>query len=296
MNTRKKKRGGTKGLAMLAILLLISLGVMLIWRIRLWGQGEKWALDFTPSASNAALEEPSSDATETIAAFAQEHNLTFDATETIAAFAQEHNLTLSDWPDSLLELLEKNPEAADFVLNYPLKKDLCPEIDLHEYTDCSEVPLFLQWDERWGYTVYGDNIMGLSGCGPTCLSMVCVYLLNDPQYSPRYIADFAQENGYCVPGNGSSWTLISEGGVMLGLDVIEIPLDEDRIIRNLEVGNPVVCIMGPGDFTSTGHFIVMTGYEDGKIKVNDPNSPDRSNMLWDYDAIKDQIDNLWVCR
>ena len=279
MNTRKKKRGGAKGLAMLAILLLISLGVMLIWRIRLWGQGEKWALDFTPSASNAASDEPSS-----------------DATETIAAFAQEHNLTLSDWPDSLLELLEKNPEAADFVLNYPLKKDLCPEIDLHEYTDCSEVPLFLQWDERWGYTVYGDNIMGLSGCGPTCLSMVCVYLLNDPQYSPRYIADFAQENGYCVPGNGSSWTLISEGGVMLGLDVIEIPLDEDRIIRNLEVGNPVVCIMGPGDFTSTGHFIVMTGYEDGKIKVNDPNSPDRSNMLWDYDAIKDQIRNLWVCR
>ena len=296
MNTRKKKRGGAKGLAMLAILLLISLGVMLIWRIRLWGQGEKWALDFTPSTSNAASDEPSSDATETIAAFAQEHNLTFDATETIAAFAQEHNLTLSDWPDSLLELLEKNPEAADFVLNYPLKKDLCPEIDLHEYTDCSEVPLFLQWDERWGYTVYGDNIMGLSGCGPTCLSMVCVYLLNDPQYSPRYIADFAQENGYCVPGNGSSWTLISEGGVMLGLDVIEIPLDEDRIIRNLEVGNPVVCIMGPGDFTSTGHFIVMTGYEDGKIKVNDPNSPDRSNMLWDYDAIKDQIRNLWVCR
>ena len=279
MNTRKKKRGGAKGLAMLAILLLISLGVMLIWRIRLWGQGEKWALDFTPSASNAASDEPSS-----------------DATETIAAFAQEHNLTLSDWPDSLLELLEKNPEAADFVLNYPLKKDLCPEIDLHEYTDCSEVPLFLQWDERWGYTVYGDNIMGLAGCGPTCLSMVCVYLLNDPQYSPRYIADFAQENGYCVPGNGSSWTLISEGGVMLGLDVIEIPLDEDRIIRNLEVGNPVVCIMGPGDFTSTGHFIVMTGYEDGKIKVNDPNSPDRSNMLWDYDAIKDQIRNLWVCR
>lgn len=294
MNTRKKKRGGAKGLAMLAILLLISLGVMLIWRIRLWGQGEKWALDFTPSASNAASDEPSSDATETIAAFAQEPSS--DAAETIAAFAQEHNLTLSDWPDSLLELLEKNPEAADFVLNYPLKKDLCPEIDLHEYTDCSEVPLFLQWDERWGYTVYGDNIMGLSGCGPTCLSMVCVYLLNDPQYSPRYIADFAQENGYCVPGNGSSWTLISEGGVMLGLDVIEIPLDEDRIIRNLEVGNPVVCIMGPGDFTSTGHFIVMTGYEDGKIKVNDPNSPDRSNMLWDYDAIKDQIRNLWVCR
>jgi len=219
-----------------------------------------------------------------------------DADKIISAFAEEHDLKLSDWPDSLRELLEKNPETEEFVLHYPLKKDAATDIDLSEYVDSSEVPLFLQWDERWGYSKYGDNIMGLSGCGPTCLSMVCMYILNDEQYTPRYIADFAQQNGYCVPGNGSSWTLISEGGILLGLDVTEIPLDENRIIRNLEAGNPIICIMGPGDFTSSGHFIVMTGYEDGKIKVNDPNSPARSGTLWDYDAIKDQIRNLWVCR
>lgn len=214
----------------------------------------------------------------------------------IADFAKEHDLELDAWPDSLIELLEKNPDAEDFVLNYPIKKDLSYDIDLREYINKSNVPLLLQWDERWGYTKYGDNIMGLSGCGPTCLSMVCIYLLNDPQYTPRYIADFAEQYGYCVPGNGSAWTLISEGGKELGLDVIEIPLDEDRIIRNLEVGNPIICIMGPGDFTTSGHYIVMTGYVDGKIKVNDPNSPTKSEKLWDYDEIKDQIDNLWVCR
>lgn len=214
----------------------------------------------------------------------------------IADFAKEHDLELDAWPDSLIELLEKNPDAEDFVLNYPSKKDLIYEIDLREYINNSNVPLLLQWDERWGYTKYGDNIMGLSGCGPTCLSMVCIYLLNDPQYTPRYIADFAEQYGYCVPGNGSAWTLISEGGKELGLDVIEIPLDEDRIIRNLEVGNPIICIMGPGDFTTSGHYIVMTGYVDGKIKVNDPNSPTKSEKLWDYDEIKDQIRNLWVCR
>ena len=214
----------------------------------------------------------------------------------IADFAKEHDLELDAWPDSLIELLEKNPDAEDFVLNYPIKKDLIYEIDLREYINNSNVPLLLQWDERWGYTKYGDNIMGLSGCGPTCLSMVCIYLLNDPQYTPRYIADFAEQYGYCVPGNGSAWTLISEGGKELGLDVIEIPLDEDRIIRNLEVGNPIICIMGPGDFTTSGHYIVMTGYVDGKIKVNDPNSLTKSEKLWDYDEIKDQIRNLWVCR
>ena len=63
----------------------------------------------------------------------------------------------------------------------------------------------------------------------------------------------------------------------------------------MEAGNPIICVMGPGDFTTTGHFIVMTDYVDGKIKINDPNSPIRSNKLWDCDLIKDQIRNLWVC-
>lgn len=78
--------------------------------------------------------------------------------------------------------------------------------------------------------------------------------------------------------------------------LVEIPLDESRIIRNLEVGNPIICVVGPGDFTTTGHFIVMTEYIDGKIKINDPNSRKRSNQLWEYADIEDQIINLWVCR
>ena len=216
--------------------------------------------------------------------------------ELVATFAQEHQLSLSEWPDKLIDLLEKNPETAEYVLYYPLRKDKSFPINLQAYINCDRVPLLLQWDERWGYTKYGNEMMGISGCGPTCLSMVCLYLLDDPMYSPRYIADFAVKNGYCVPGNGSSWTLISKGGVTLGLDVTELPLDKNRIIRNLEVGNPIICIMGPGDFTTTGHFIVMTGYADGKIIINDPNSPNRSKTLWDYEDIKDQIRNLWACR
>lgn len=211
-------------------------------------------------------------------------------------FAKQNGLSLNEWPEELLDLLEKNPEAQEFVLNYPIKKDLDSEIDLTEYLDSSNVPLLLQWDERWGYSQYAGELMGLSGCGPTCLSMVCLYLLDDASYTPRYIAQFATENGYSVSGNGSSWTLISEGGEKLGLDVTEIPLDENRIIRNLEVGNPIICVMGPGFFTSTGHFIVMTEYEDGYVKVNDPNSPNRSEQTWKLTEVMEQIRNLWVCR
>jgi len=205
-------------------------------------------------------------------------------------------LQIDSLPDNLIELLEKNPETRDFVLNYPLKKDAVFEIDLSEHLNSSSVPLFMQWDERWGYTHYAGELMGISGCGPTCLSMVCVYLLHDADYTPKYIAEFAERNGFSVSGNGSSWTLISDGGEALGLDITEIPLVESRIINNLEVGNPIICVMGPGDFTTTGHFIVMTEYVDGNVKINDPNSKIRSEKLWNLSDIAHQIRNLWVCR
>ena len=203
----------------------------------------------------------------------------FNTNPSIREFALENRILITEWPEELVDLLDKNPETKDFVLNYPLLKDSAPEIDLSEHIDTDHVPLLLQWDQRWGYNQYAGELMGLSGCGPTCLSMVCLYLLDDPTYTPKYIAEFAEENGYSVDGNGSAWTLISSGGVELGLDVTEIPLDENRIIRNLEVGNPIICVVGPGDFTTTGHFIIITGYEDGMVTVNDPNSNARSDYI-----------------
>lgn len=214
----------------------------------------------------------------------------------LRSFALQNGLHTGDWPVELLELMKRNPDTTDFVLNYPLKKDEAPPVSLSEYENCSEVPLLMQWDERWGYRQYAGDMFVFSGCGPTCLSMVCIYLLGETGFTPAYIADFAEDEGYSVQGNGSAWTLISEGGKQLGLDITEIPLDEDRIIRNLEVGNPIICVMGPGDFTTTGHFIVLTDYKDGKIKVNDPNSRQRSGQLWELSQITDQIRNLWVCR
>lgn len=218
------------------------------------------------------------------------------AVQTVQAFAREQGLTLADWPEDLLVLLDKNTETEEFVLQYPLKKGSRPTYDLSDCLNSTQMPLLLQWDERWGYGEYAGELMGISGCGPTCLSMVCIQLLQDASYTPQYVAAFAEENGYAVKGNGSAWALISEGGEKLGLDVTEIPLDEGRIIRNLEVGNPIICVMGPGDFTTSGHFIVLTQYADGYIKVNDPNSPIRSQKQWKLTDIMPQMNNLWVCR
>ena len=209
---------------------------------------------------------------------------------------EENDLLRDVLPQELVELLEANPDTEEFVLNYPIKKDQTFEIDLSGHLGSETLPLFMQWDERWGYTIYGSNVMGLTGCGPTCLSMVLVHLLQDATYTPRYVADFAEEHNYYAQGSGSTWTLISEGGEALGLNVTELPLDENRMKTELKRGNPVICIMGPGHFTTAGHFIVLRGVEDGKFVVNDPNSKTNSERLWSYEEISGQIKNLWACR
>ena len=215
---------------------------------------------------------------------------------TVTAFALKHRIPYNTYPESLIDLLERNPETESFVLEYPLKNDLTQAVDLSEYRYCDSIPLFLQWDQRWGYISYGNDVAGLTGCGPVCLSMAAYYLTRDDAFSPDRMIRFAIDNNYVSAGNGSSWTLISEGGQKLGFDVTEIPLDKNRIIRNLEVDNPIICVMGPGDFTTSGHYIVLCGYENGLLRVNDPNSIANSQKLWDYEQIKDQIRNLWVIR
>ena len=217
------------------------------------------------------------------------------AEQRVYDYAREHGYDYGDYPESLIDLLARNPETEAFVLEYPSRRE--EQYDLKEIADREAVPLFLQWDRRWGYRRYGSDVMGITGCGPTCLAMVGYYLTGDGDtFDPAAVAEFAELNGYYASGYGSSWTLISEGGVKLGLDVTEIPLVKKRMTDNLEVGNPIICAMGAGDFTSTGHYIVITGLKDGMFVVNDPNSVENSEMLWSYERIEDQIRNLWVIR
>ena len=212
----------------------------------------------------------------------------------IEAFAKQNGLSVSAYPQELVELLDRNKDTTDFVLHYPLKKNNVYTIDLSAVVPCSSVPRLYQWDERWGYTTYSGELMGLSGCGPTCLSMAAIYLRQDAKYDPRYVADFSTENGYAVSGSGSAWDLMTVGARGLGLTSEALPLSEEQMKKALESGKLVICIMGPGVFTTGGHFILFVGYEDGKFIVNDPNSPTRSEKRWGFDEFGDQIRNLWA--
>lgn len=198
-----------------------------------------------------------------------------------------------DYPTKLLELVEKNEETLDFVQDYRNREQYIGQpIDLTSEASSGQVPLLLQWDKRWGYDSYGDGMIGLEGCGPTCLSMIYLYLTGDATMNPRKMAEFACDQGYYT-SEGTSWGLWTDGAASLGLSGREIPLSESAIKQVLDAGGAVVCSMRPGDFTTTGHFIVLRGYDEKGFFVNDPNRRSNSEKQWDFETLSGQIKNLW---
>lgn len=197
-------------------------------------------------------------------------------------------------PDSLTELKAKYPETASFVDSYPQNKNKKWTIDLSGEVQPGSIPLFLQWDERWGYETYGSSFLAVTGCGPTCISMVVCGLTGDTYWNPRETAKFSEQQGYYVPGEGTSWDLMTEGAQMLGLNAFYGDVSADYIYSYLDSSHPIICSMYPGDFTYTGHFIVLTGIDpDGNIIVNDPNSRRNSDTHWTMDTLLPQIRSLW---
>lgn len=197
------------------------------------------------------------------------------------------------YPKTMLEALEKNPEIQDFVKNYP---DSEPVVQggISDEEKAAEHPLFLQWDARWGYVPYGDDNIGLSGCGPACLSMVIFSLTRNESATPDAIAGYSMDMGYYEYGAGTSWNLMTDAAAQYGVMAEGLALSEGIMKEHLDNGHMIICSMGPGDFTTTGHFIVIYGYDQDGFLVNDPYSRIRSNKTWDYDTISGQIRGMWV--
>ncbi|MGN1351163.1 MAG: C39 family peptidase [Anaerovoracaceae bacterium] len=198
-------------------------------------------------------------------------------------------------PESLIALAERNPETRSFVMHYSDYEGVPGDIDISKDVTPGQIPLFIQWDERWGYEKYGDDFLAITGCGPTCLSMVYTGLTGKLDLNPYEMARRAEGEGYYVRGSGSSWSLMDEFASETGLRVSSVIFDEDHILAALNQGHPVICSMGPGEFTTTGHFIVLTDVKNGdEIVVNDPNSIKNSRKTWKLKALMPQIKNLWA--
>lgn len=197
-------------------------------------------------------------------------------------------------PEEIIELLDKNTETADFVEKYGELKDVPPADTVGELPEDGSLPHLLQWDTRWGYQLYGESYIAVSGCGPTCLSMVITGLTGDTSVTPYVLAKYAEENGYLVAEGGTYAAFMRDPVTKWGITATE-SLENEAFVRDETAkGNPIACNLNPGKyFTDVGHFIIITGYEDGMITVLDPFSIENTEKEWKYSDIKEQIAGLY---
>ncbi len=198
------------------------------------------------------------------------------------------------YSDDMLKALANNPEMADFVRNSLEAKAKVNNAKLSVLEKGQEFPLFLQWDPRWGYAEYGENNIGLSGCGPTCVSMALYYLLGDESITPDKVAEYSMENGYYVMGTGTAWALLEAMPAEYGIKVTQPSKTEQNMKNELDAGGVIICSMKAGDFTDGGPFVVIYGYDEDGFLINDSNCVARSRQKWPYSALKKQLKNIWV--
>lgn len=170
------------------------------------------------------------------------------------------------------------------------------------YTDGEvQVIYYNQLDSRWADIPYGKTgSIGQSGCAPTALAIV-VSSFTKQVITPEDIGKWSYENGFYCEGQGSYHSLIQSGAKYYGLEVTSVSKNNSSQVTDaLADGKLVIAVIGKGQFTNSGHFIVLRGItEEGKILVADPASITRSGQEWDFSTIVDEANgaegvSFWI--
>ena len=160
-----------------------------------------------------------------------------------------------------------------------------------EYVKPLNTPWYFQRDSRWSSELLRGITMGISGCVPTSLSMI--FNRFGENTTPIEVARWISENTESMNTNGYVGTRAKGSAAALkawGFDYKVINTKED-VKQALVEGKTILACVGPGHFVKVAggaHAIVLSGYQDGKTFVRDPEN--NGNSRW-FD-----IDDLWNQR
>lgn len=165
------------------------------------------------------------------------------------------------------------------------------------------IPLFIQWDSRWGNQPYAGETIGVAGCAPTSMAMVItglegkmngIDLNNDNIVDPSEAAKWSTKNGYAAYMQGTYDGFINAISREAGLSV-EQTYSGDKAYNALKEGKVVVANVVSGTIINGYHFLVLTGVNhDGSIRMNDPYSKSNSEKSWALNTIKIESRNYWI--
>ena len=166
---------------------------------------------------------------------------------------------------------------------------------------------YLQTDPRWSnnnYSTAGEQTtIGKSGGGPTCMAMV-IASLKDKSITPANTAAWSLANGYKARNQGTYYSYFKPQGAAFDIKVAQVNASNiygnrahpahDKPLEAIKSGDWVICCMGKGNWTSSGHYILWYGMDGDKALINDPNSTAASRIRAKLSLLQSQVKYYWV--
>lgn len=155
-------------------------------------------------------------------------------------------------------------------------------VETESTTDFKKPLDFKQYDSKWATKMYSSigkssQTMKSSACGPTAAADV-VATLKDASVTPWTLAQIAMKKGYRTASNGTAWSFFKYIANLYGFSKFIQTSSLSTMKACIDAGGYVVCSMGPGYWTSAGHYICAWKYDGTYIYANDPASSKRTKQ------------------
>ncbi len=209
-----------------------------------------------------------------------------------------------EYPRDLYEKYLDNSEYLkrnlDYIYDYPFHKD---DYYSFTYTDqelsMEEIPNLYMFDKRWCYQTVGETNYYIrnEGCGYVSLTMCYLYLTGKSDVNPKILADISYQNDWLgFMGGGVLSKKFEELSNEIGLSAVshyylETENPETLTLPDLEkmLDGETAILTSMSGKTFGNHAIVITGCDGENIFINDPASEEKSDKVWNFNEIKDEI-------
>lgn len=165
-------------------------------------------------------------------------------------------------------------------------------------TNSKEPVDYKQGDSRWKnikYTITGSSkqTIGSSGCGPTSMADIMACWI-DKNITPVEMCEYSLKKGFRTKNSGTAWDFYKSVAKDYphGFSNFVQTKSLATLKKALADGAFAVASMGPGYWTSGGHFICVYKVSDGYIYAKDPASKTRKKQK--LSAFEDQRKQFFI--
>ena len=203
------------------------------------------------------------------------------------------------YPENILSVYYNcdNPDRLDFVYNYPFHSGKTNAVTFTENElNCTEVPALYMNDIRWCYTDIDGSYIYVDGCATVALTMANLYLNHNDTVDPVKVANYAVQNDLCSPMGGIFAEKLPQIFDYFNIGCTEhifdldndIKVSEDELKAALDKKDTVVYAGMTGE-TFGYHAMIIRGYDENGFYVNDPEVPEVTEAVWDFETIQNEM-------